>query len=90
MPFQPAIVIPCLLIISLVGIASAWAARLSIGTQMQTACQRLFFASMALVGATTLCGLWMGPGVFMATGTSLAVMSLVAVCDFSAADRFQA
>ena len=70
-------------VVELLGLVSAWAARLSEGSQRQTLCQHLFFACMALVGTATLVSFGLGPACWLASAVTLAVMVLTVTCDFS-------
>lgn len=76
-----------LAVVLVVSQASAWAARLSEGSRLQTLAQRLFFACLALVGASTMISLWWGPGCCVLSGFSLAGMAVVATWDLGSARR---
>ena len=67
----------------LLGLTSAWATRLSQRSRCQTSCQRLFLGCLALVGGTTLVSFGLGPGCWLASGFTLALMVLTVTCDFN-------
>ena len=68
--------------VQLVGLASAWLARLSEGSCHQTDCQCLFLGCLGMVGVATVTALWMGPGWWLGSGATLSVMVVTATCDF--------
>ncbi len=70
-------------VVDLLGVTSAWAARLSEGSRRQTFCQCLFFLCLALVGAAGLVAFGLGPGCWLASAATLGIMVLTAICDFS-------
>jgi hypothetical protein len=72
------------LLISLqaIGLISAWLARVSEGTRRQTASHAFFFVCLGIVGLATAAGLAIGPGYWLTSATTLAVMILMAICDF--------
>jgi hypothetical protein len=74
-------------VVQVLGLASAWLARLSEGSRRQTSCQWLFFACLMLVGAATIVALHFGPGFWLTAGGTLSVMVLGATCDFTPAAR---
>ena len=76
------LILPLLVAVQLLGLLSAWIARLSEGSSRQTAAQRLFFVSLALVGVATLVSLGLGPGAWLSSAIVLSVMVVGAVCDF--------
>jgi hypothetical protein len=63
------------------GVLSAAAARLSEGSACQAITQWVFLVALPLVGAATVVALMVGPGIWVACATSLAVMVLTATCD---------
>jgi hypothetical protein len=71
-----------LVAVQLLGITSAWMARLSEGSAFQTVTQRVFFTTLLLVGAATVVALAVGPGAWVACSATLAVMVVMAICDF--------
>ena len=72
-----------LVAIQLVGLTCAWMARLSEGSRWQTACQHLFVGCLAVVGAAALLSFGLGPGWWLAAGSTLSLMVLTVTCDFS-------
>jgi hypothetical protein len=70
------------LMLVLFGLASAWLARRSEGSRLQAACQALFMACLALVGSVTVALLLLSPGLCLASGATLATMSVAATWDF--------
>ncbi|HEY1603509.1 MAG TPA: hypothetical protein VGG64_28155 [Pirellulales bacterium] len=68
--------------IQILGLASAWLARVHQGSHRQPASQWVFLLLMALVGATTLAAALTSPSGSVVCGTTLAVMVLAAVWDF--------
>ncbi|HYW78028.1 MAG TPA: hypothetical protein VE890_00560 [Thermoguttaceae bacterium] len=82
-----AVVFPLLLAVQLLGLFSAWLARLSEGSSRQTAAQRLFFVSLGLVGVATLVSLGLRPGDWLSSAVVLSVMVVGTVCDFQPSDR---
>jgi len=76
------VILPLLVVIQLLGLFSAWIARLSEGSSRQTAAQRLFFVSLGLVGVATLVSLGLGPGAWLSSAVVLSVMVVGTVCDF--------
>ena len=73
--------------IQVLGLASAWFARLSEGSAGQTTCQWLFFCCLTLVGIATITALQLGPGSWLTSGSTLSLMVLAATCDFSRSGR---
>ncbi|MEK6238462.1 MAG: hypothetical protein N2C14_27405 [Planctomycetales bacterium] len=82
---------PCLLcallIVQAIGLLSAVLARISEGHCCQTACQRLFFVFLSLVGAGAVIGFSAAPECSLMCGGSLACMVVGAVCDFRKCSR---
>ncbi len=68
-------------VIHVVGLFSAWFARLSEGSHRQTQCQWLFLACLALVGVATLVASSLGAGIWLLSGATLSLMVLAAVYD---------
>ena len=72
--------------IQVFGLISATIARLGEGSGCQTLCQRVFLASLALVGAATALSVTLlMPGAWVACGATLSLMVLMATCDFGRA-----
>ena len=74
-------------VVQLLGVVSAWLARLSEGSSHQSRFQWLFFLSLVVIGATTTGCLLFSPRHWLAPAFTLAIMILVVVCDFSRAQR---
>ena len=73
--------------VQLLGMTSAWIARLSEGTVHQAFCQRLFFLSLVLMGLATMLTAAARPGLWMTSAVTLALSLLVVICDFQHASR---
>jgi len=73
--------------VQLVGLGSAWLARMSEGSRCQGACQCFFFLCMVVVGTVTVLSLHVGPGWWLTSGTTLSLMALAATYDISGASR---
>ena len=71
------------LAVNLSGFASAWIARLIGGSRRQIAAQLVFFLLLCAVGMLTIYAWQFGLGYWLVSGTTLAIMVLIAVCDFS-------
>lgn len=69
--------------IQAMGLISAIMARVGEGSPRQTASHACFFACLAIVGAATVMALAVGPGCWITSATTLAVMVLIVTCDFS-------
>jgi len=80
-------VLVCLGLMQLVGLISGLAARLSAGGRFQAPCQWLFIVCLILVGGSTVFSLGIAPGWWLGSGATLAVMVLIAVCDFGPSRR---
>ncbi len=76
-----------ILTIQIAGILATGLARLGEGSSWQTCCQRLYFASLALVGLVTVVGIGCNPGYWMASGTTLSIMIVSAVFDRGGLDK---
>ena len=82
---EPSFLVWSLGVIQILGLISAWLARLSEGSPSQVSCQRLFLACLALVGLTTMASIALSPTpkYWLASGVTLSVMILAAIWDFS-------
>jgi len=82
---EPSFLVWSLGVIQILGLISAWLARLSEGSASQASCQRLFIACLALVGLTTMASIALSPTpkYWLASGVTLGVMILAAIWDFS-------
>jgi Flp pilus assembly protein TadB len=69
--------------VQLLGMASAWLARLAEGSAHQNRCQRLFFFSLIAVGGVTMMSLRMPPLYWLVSAVIFTLMIMVVVCDFS-------
>jgi hypothetical protein len=76
------IVLSILLFAQVLGLITSALARLSEGSAYQASSHRLFLASLAFVGVTTMAALLLSPNYWLTSGTTLTVMVLVATCDF--------
>lgn len=65
------------------GLASAWLARVHEGSRNQSTAQWMFVVLLALVGATTIGAAAATPAWCLTCGTTLAIMVLAAIWDFS-------
>jgi hypothetical protein len=73
----------CLLgAIEVLGLASAWFARLSDGCRPQRFCQRLFIACLVVVGASTIVCIGLWPACWLGCGVTMSLMVLTVTCDF--------
>ncbi len=70
-----------LVAVQLLGVSSACFVRFCEGSTCQLIGQRAFFAALLLMGVATGVALTVGPGIWMACATSLAVMVLTATFD---------
>lgn len=77
----------CFILIQVLGLVSALAARISERSRLESPCQRVFWVLMVVVALATLAALSHGPAECLTSGTTLAVMSLVAICDFRSSSR---
>jgi hypothetical protein len=64
------------------GLGSAWLARRSEGSSLQSRFQQFFVVSLLLVGAATILAMGLGPCSWLASGTTFSLMVLGATCDF--------
>ena len=69
--------------VQVVGLTSAWVARLSAGTRGQTSCHGFFLACMAIVGGAAIVSLGLGPSCWLVSSITLSLMILTVTCDFS-------
>ena len=69
--------------VQVLGLASAWLARLSENSRRQSSCQWLFLACLALVGGSTIVALGLGSGCWLVCGATFSLMVLAVTCDFS-------
>jgi hypothetical protein len=71
-------------IVQVVGLASAWMARLSEGSANQSSCHRLFFGLLGAIGLMTMLSVTLGPRYLLVACFTIAAMVLVAVWDLRA------
>jgi hypothetical protein len=69
--------------VQVLGIVAAAAARLTEGTPHEGGGQCLCLAALALVGGVCGVSIQIGPAVAAGSATTLALMTLIAVADFS-------
>jgi hypothetical protein len=85
---QPSINLWVMLSVQVVGFVSAWLARFSEGSKHQTRCQWFFMLSLLAMGGLTMAAATgLQPPYWLAPATTLALMILVAICDFSHSRR---
>ena len=70
-----------LTLVQILGLGSAWFARLSEGSSRQALCQRLFFGCLILVGVAMIPALKLGPGFWFSSGATLSLMILAVTYD---------
>lgn len=70
-----------LVAIEVLGLFSAVVVQLSEGSRRHGFCQAVFFACLLLTGAMTIVSLAYGEGLWVGSGTTLAVMVLTATMD---------
>ncbi len=68
----------------ILGVFTAWLARLSEGSACQAMGQLAFFAMLSLMGMATIVAMGVGPGLWLACSATLAFMVLTVTCDFRA------
>jgi hypothetical protein len=81
----PTTALAFLVVIQIIGLASAWMTRLGEGSVTQRFYQAFFVGWLSLVGLATFGALMLGPESCMICGTTLAVMALTATWDFGTA-----
>lgn len=69
-------------LVQALGLLSAWLVRVNEGSTGQAASHASFYISLAVVGSVTIITLGMGSGCWLASATTLALMVLMATCDF--------
>jgi hypothetical protein len=73
--------------VQLLGMASAWVARLSVGSTRQVGCQRLFFVSLVAVGVATMASLCSPPLYWVVSAVTFTLTIMVVICDFGRSER---
>jgi|GEM_PF-4167011 len=71
-----------LTVIQPLGLASAWLARVQVGSRRQAHYEWVFLALLFMVGSTTLVAALTCPDTCVMTGTTLALMLLAVIWDF--------
>ncbi len=73
---------PCLFGLLALGMASACAARVSVGSCWQFLCQLVFTVCLLLVGLVTALTLTLSPNFWVVPAATFSLMLLMATCDF--------
>jgi len=84
---EPITLVWVLASIQLLGLASAWLARIAQGSRGQTASQWLFLCCLGLVGLSTAAAVTIDSMLWLVCGATLALMVLAAVADFGRSPR---
>jgi hypothetical protein len=88
--FNHEIVFWIVLAIQIVGLASAWLARRSVGCRGQRRCQWLFFSCLTLVGLGSIASMAVSAGSLLVSAGTLATMILAVVWDFGPGTEIEA
>jgi len=72
-----------LIAVQVLGLLSAWVARLSEGARCRGYAQCVFLGCLVVVAGTTIVALGLGPGYWLITGMTFPLMVLTVTCDFS-------
>lgn len=88
--FGPSTASWCLTSVQVIGLTSAWLARIGEKSIHQKSCQWLFFICLALVGAATLGAVLLSPRSCLTAGVTLSLMVLAATWDFSTGRKISA
>lgn len=67
--------------VQVLGFASAWIARVCLGTTMERYGHQLFLAALALIGVATFLSFMNGSGLWLFSGLNMATMVIMAVVD---------
>jgi len=70
-----------------VGLVSACAARMSVGSRCQSVCQTTFLCCLLGVGLLTMAAAGLAPGFWLVSGATFSLMVLTATCDFRRSDQ---
>jgi hypothetical protein len=73
--------------VQVLGLTSAWIARLSTGSRRQTSCHCVFLACLPVVGGSAAVSLGLGPSCWLVSSVTLSLMVLTVTCDFSRSQR---
>lgn len=84
---EPIAVVWVLATVQLLGLSSAWLARIAQGSRGQTACQCVFLGCLGLVGLSTAAAVTIDSMLWLVCGATLALMVLAAVADFGRRPR---
>ena len=82
MLFESPAVCWMLLAAEAVGLVSAWIARLSTGSRLQTFCYSVYLVCLGAVVAGAPLSLGLGTGFWLASSVTVALMILMVTCDF--------
>ncbi len=74
-------------LLQLLGILTAWFARITEGSSVQALFQWVFLLSLLLIGVATMWAWQSGGAYWLLSCATLGAMTLAAVCDFQNADR---
>ncbi len=78
---SPAIVLWTVIGIQILGLLSALLSRLGDGSPGEGRCQCFFIFCLAVMGATTIASMSLGPGAWLTCGATLSIMVLIALYD---------
>lgn len=67
--------------VQILGFASAWVARVCLGTCMQRYGHQLFLAALGMIGVATFVSFMSGSGMWLLSGLNMATMVIMAVVD---------
>jgi hypothetical protein len=73
--------------VQLLGMASAWFARLSEGSTRQVGFQRLFFVSLVAVGLATMASLRFPPPYWVISAVTFTMTIMVVIYDFGRSEQ---
>jgi hypothetical protein len=78
---SPSIILWTAIVVQMLGLLSALLSRLGEGSPGEGRCQFFFLFCLALVGATTIASMSLGPGAWLSCGATLSIMVLIALYD---------
>jgi len=84
---DPIVAVWAVVALQAAGLLSACVLRVDRGSRRQTSYHCVFLVLLALVGLSTLLAAAWGPIPCLLSGTTLAIMSLAATCDFDSGRR---
>jgi len=73
--------------LQVLGLLTAWMARVSEGSRWQSLFQHVFLGGLILMGGASVVSLDLGSGCWLTCGTTLSLMVLMATCDFRRCQR---